>query len=568
MVAVRRFTLGGVVRHPTSSYVLAATLVGLGLSSEASAWTDLGGRWETPIRYQLSADNNDGLPADKVKEVVARAFSAWTEPSCVDLQVDEKAWTVPGGALNAADQEHRVVWVPEAEWEGSDKLLALTFNHFDEAGHIVGADMLLNDGFTWVIDKDKGFDLETVVLHEAGHFFGLNHTEDQTAVMVASYQTKQHSLQADDQAGICALYPKAAQARPVGAACEQGSSCESGTCLDAAGERYCSADCGRDPVCPADFYCVNGPTGNFCQKRYPLDVCTPCKTDKECDNGSCVAFDGGHYCLTTCENGCPRNFTCDAGGQRCVPVGGHCDSPLQGRRNQDCYANGSCAEAGLVCANFGGAGSFCLQDCTKTMDCPEGHACESTGQDGGLRLCRRRAADGALCLPEICGQGYNCVRGEVKQPGSERCLKACKQASDCPENHLCDTQRHSCIAQAGFRAIGAVCSHDATCSSGYCRVFVSSGGRCTQPCEADGDCAAGQRCSDGFCEDPEWGKDSGPTPGCACDRTALCEEGCGCDPDCGKASAGCRCLGADAAPATPGLALLALLGLWLGRRRR
>lgn len=62
-------------------------------------------------------------------------------------------------------------------------------------------------------------DLESVVTHEAGHFLGLAHVEDERATMYPTTragQVSQRSLDADDVAGLCAIYPAGATATTCG----------------------------------------------------------------------------------------------------------------------------------------------------------------------------------------------------------------------------------------------------------------------------------------------------------------------------------------------------------------
>ena len=71
------------------------------------------------------------------------------------------------------------------------------------------ADMAINTRYVWTTGcraVSGSFDLESVFLHENGHVAGLGHSTDTRAVMYPSYQTARCALDADDQAGIAALY--------------------------------------------------------------------------------------------------------------------------------------------------------------------------------------------------------------------------------------------------------------------------------------------------------------------------------------------------------------------------
>jgi MYXO-CTERM domain-containing protein len=53
-------------------------------------------------------------------------------------------------------------------------------------------------------------DLDSIVTHEAGHFLGLSHSCDNAATMYANYKLGEvglRTLEADDVAGICTLFP-------------------------------------------------------------------------------------------------------------------------------------------------------------------------------------------------------------------------------------------------------------------------------------------------------------------------------------------------------------------------
>ena len=88
----------------------------------------------------------------------------------------------------------------------------MTFN--SDTGEIYDADMELNaTGKNLTVEgavPARGFDLLSVVTHEAGHFLGLAHATDTQATMYAAYKpgsTSLRSLTPDDADGMCAIYP-------------------------------------------------------------------------------------------------------------------------------------------------------------------------------------------------------------------------------------------------------------------------------------------------------------------------------------------------------------------------
>ncbi|HVW26254.1 MAG TPA: matrixin family metalloprotease [Polyangiaceae bacterium] len=80
------------------------------------------------------------------------------------------------------------------------------------SGRILDADVEINSfGLALTTsDDDIVDDLQSITTHEAGHFLGLADSSDPDATMSATYSPasrKARSLDADDKAAICALYP-------------------------------------------------------------------------------------------------------------------------------------------------------------------------------------------------------------------------------------------------------------------------------------------------------------------------------------------------------------------------
>lgn len=159
------------------------------------------------------------------KPLVERAFGAWTRTNgaCTPgLDVDVTgAREVPDDAVAGfceGDEVHNVVGFQESGWPSNARgTLALTTLTFDiDTGEIFGADTTVNATFIeWSTDDalpDGAHDLESALVHEAGHFLGVAHSPVRDATMFADYQpgtSELRTLEPDDEEAICVIYPAA-----------------------------------------------------------------------------------------------------------------------------------------------------------------------------------------------------------------------------------------------------------------------------------------------------------------------------------------------------------------------
>jgi hypothetical protein len=173
------------------------------------------------VGYSLDVAGTDALTPDEWTTAVQQAFEAWASANCgggdppsIDLfplrDLPCKALPYDPKGPNA-----NVVYFQDKDWtEGNaiDGTLALTTVDFSTGSSKIGnATVALNSStnrFT-VGDEDVQVDLVSVVTHEVGHFLGIAHSADPTAVMYPFYSVGavRRSLSADDVAAVCAIYP-------------------------------------------------------------------------------------------------------------------------------------------------------------------------------------------------------------------------------------------------------------------------------------------------------------------------------------------------------------------------
>jgi hypothetical protein len=170
---------------------------------------------------QLGSPKN-GLSFDDVAPLVEQAFGAWRQADCGNGHPSIDVHML--GPIECGVSEYNsdvgnanIVLFREDEWPyvGAANAIGLTTTRFDkDTGALWDADIELNGvGANLSIgDPIQGDDLLSVLTHEAGHFLGLSHSSDMTATMKAVYDPPSdgatfRTLEADDVAGICAVYP-------------------------------------------------------------------------------------------------------------------------------------------------------------------------------------------------------------------------------------------------------------------------------------------------------------------------------------------------------------------------
>jgi len=166
------------------------------------------------------AVNDQGSPlleleAREAAELASRAFARWSLAACDSGVPSIQAWDL--GPMLCSRVEYfpngpnaNLIVFREQSWEHGFLTAALTTVTFLEGtGEIVDADLEVN-----VVDfaPSREF-LEYIFTHEAGHFYGLNHSQVADSVMQPSYIAALDApavLGADDVAGICSIYPPGA----------------------------------------------------------------------------------------------------------------------------------------------------------------------------------------------------------------------------------------------------------------------------------------------------------------------------------------------------------------------
>lgn len=197
--------------------------------------SDAGGGPFVPLRWDdrdltwvLQRDGSRDLTRELVIAVTERSFRRWTGVRCGERGVafEVSFNPTPHHApvseyiefVVLEENENQVLF--DGEWVAHDhdpRAFALTSTHYLRAtGELVDVDTELNEE-SWAFAfcpaegcDDGRVDLESTMMHEVGHFFGLAHTPDsESATMWACAEpgeVDKRELEADDVEGMCALY--------------------------------------------------------------------------------------------------------------------------------------------------------------------------------------------------------------------------------------------------------------------------------------------------------------------------------------------------------------------------
>ncbi|WP_394829554.1 matrixin family metalloprotease [Pendulispora albinea] len=174
------------------------------------------------VGYSLQKDGTKQIPFNTVQTIVRNAFDKWTNVDCgagkkvtLDFrQLDNAACSEVRYNQKAANQN--LIVFRDADWDHTDSSSTLgltTVVYNPESGEIFDADMEINTAQQVLSVANPvppgGYDFDSIVTHEVGHFLGLAHSSNADATMTPKYNAgtqDMRDLAPDDIAGVCSIY--------------------------------------------------------------------------------------------------------------------------------------------------------------------------------------------------------------------------------------------------------------------------------------------------------------------------------------------------------------------------
>ena len=195
---------------------MAGTLAAVTMFSSAPiAYSVSGPTWSQPqTPYYINAANLD-LPGFSTETAVRAGADTWQQQSAAFRFV----YTGLSTQTTTTNDQINLVLFRNAS---SGSAIATTY-WWSVGTRIVDADIVFWDGafqfFAGSSGCSGGFYIEDIAAHEFGHALGLGHSASPSATMypsVSACNTGNRTLDADDIAGVRALYPAPPLAPPAG----------------------------------------------------------------------------------------------------------------------------------------------------------------------------------------------------------------------------------------------------------------------------------------------------------------------------------------------------------------
>ena len=179
------------------------------------------------LSYSVQRDGSPSISRDELSQATEAAFRAWQEAQCPStgappsIAVSDAFGPAICGRVeyNPRQANANIIVIRESWEEGARNVLALTTTSFSTVtGELFDADIEVNGSQPISAGplEPNFFDLQSILTHEAGHFFGIAHSNRglpdcrNGATMCPHYVPgidDFQTLDEDDVAAICTVFP-------------------------------------------------------------------------------------------------------------------------------------------------------------------------------------------------------------------------------------------------------------------------------------------------------------------------------------------------------------------------
>ena len=356
----------------------------------------------TSLTYYLQQDGVSTINNGSDLNAIRDAVSSWNAVSCANLNIIEASTIASRSTVvtsQSTDGKNVLTWLEDSSWNFGSYVLGVTMPVYDSYGTINEADIVFN-GYNIICtcdlntmcnntcdcDPDCGnsawsttsssifnTDIESVTVHELGHFFGAQHViggesmaEPPTMAPSILPDLQSRTLSPDDQKGVCFLYPESTYACSTIDDCPNiinpydqyagQLACENNACAgvsEATGNGTLGDSCVSSGDCSASYFCQ--PTS-----------------------------DGSRYCTQDCNpnisGSCPSGFECyayaNAAGGACLPDGSSSSSSSSGGSTTGETAYGCTCDLTTICDGSCHCDPECHCDCDLTTICDDSCGCD------------------------------------------------------------------------------------------------------------------------------------------------------------------------------------------------
>lgn len=192
------------MRRPITDLAIVCVCIAVWVVT-AVAYNLLGFQWPvgTNVRYRINA--NTSQVSDEAS-AVSKAGNTWSALNSAGLRLTYQGST--------STTEHGYNGSNTVNWkdEGDNSTLGTSYIWYS-GNTILETDLVFNDYYNWST-SGSNYDVETVALHEFGHWVGLDHTS--SGIMRPNYGGKQHNLDDDAKEGFYAMYGGGGGEEPPG----------------------------------------------------------------------------------------------------------------------------------------------------------------------------------------------------------------------------------------------------------------------------------------------------------------------------------------------------------------